>query len=456
MKFKLSVSFLILVLIEINGGLFADKWYNNYERALKAVDSQNWAEAVSYLQEALNDKPTPNPEAKTTGLRFIKYIPYYYLGLSYYKLGKYKEAAAAFKSSLDYGVIRSIPDLFSSLEKMSSDCDKKLSAVPQEQPAQSKPVVSKNAEMIDMYINSGESQYTQEKYSDALESFNIAKNLIEKTGERTSDLPVVNARIEGAKQKIRIRTSLDRADKMSRDGRYQDAIAEVRKILDTDSDNAEARRLLASIENQQKQKSDSEKSRITTEKITVSEPIKEDYKKLMEDGRTFFNNGEYGKAIAKLNAALEIKEGDREALRLLKTVEYSKSVDDINMAVEYYFNGRVKDCEKMMASSVRTLSVMPEYKDKMVTALTFLAAALIDQHFLEGRTTMELLNEAMKKIERIYELKPDFELHREYFSPKVRFFFERAKRKSTGILNEELNRNLPKRPLPRNLRLKNS
>lgn len=456
MKFKLVVSFLIPVLIGMSGGLFADKWYNNYERALKAVDSQNWTEAVSYLREALNDKPTPNPEAKTTGLRFIKYVPYYYLGLSYYKLGKYKEAAAAFKSSSDYGVIRSIPDLFSSLEKMSADCDKRLSAVTQEQPAQNKPAVSKNAEMIDMYINSGESQYTQEKYSDALESFNIAKGLIEKTGERTSDLPVVNARIEGAKQKIRVRAGLDRADKLSREGKYQEAISEVRKILDTDSDNAEVRRLLASIENLQKQKSDSEKSRITAEKTTVSEPIKEDYKKLMEDGRSFFNDGEYGKAIAKLKAALEIREGDRDALRLLKTVEYSKSVDDINEGVGYYFNGRVKDCEKMMTSSARTLSAMPEYKDKIVTALTFLAAALIDRHFLEGRTTMELLNEAMKKIERIYELKPDFELEREYFSPKVRFFFERAKRKSTGILNEELNRNLPKRPALRNLRLKKS
>lgn len=421
---------MLLALIGLNSNIFADKWYNYYEKALKSVEDQNWSEAIGYLQEALNEKPEPDLEAKTTGLRFKKYTPYYYLGLAYYKQGKCKEAAGAFKKSLDYGVVKNIRELYSSLEKMASDCEKRLAASEQEQPSLNKPVDSKNAGLIDEYISNGDSQYSDEKYSDALYAFKLAKDLIEKTGERTSELPSVKVKIEKIGQKIRTQNSLDRAEKMDRDGKYQEAIAEVRKILEYDSGNTEARRLIEIFENHQKNKTDSEKSRIASEQPVQTITGKEDFNKLIEDGRKLFNDGDYAKARAKLNAALQIKEGNPEALKLLKTIDYSKSVDDINIAVNHYFNGRIKECKSVLASSIKTLSTMPEYKEKLITAYTFMAAALIDEHFLDGRTTKELPGEALKQIEKIYKMKPDFELEKKYFSPKVKIFFDRAKKKT--------------------------
>jgi len=447
MKFKQFISFLFLALIGLNGLIFAEKWYNNYENALKSVEDQNWSEAIRYLQEALSDRPEPSFEAKTTGLRFIKYMPYYYLGLAYYKQGKCKEAAAAFKKSLDYGVVKNIPELYSSLEKMASDCEKKLAPLTQEQPSQNKLADSRNASLIDGYISDGESQFSDEKYSEALYAFNLAKGLIEKTGERASELPSVKAKIEKIGQKIRTRSSLDRADKIGRDGKYQEAIAEVKKIFEYDSGNTEARRLLEIFENLQKKKSDSDNSRIASEQPVQTITGKEDFRKLIEDGRKLFLDGDYAKARAKLSAALQIKDGNPEALKLLKTIDYTKSVDDINIAVNHYFNGRIKECKSVLASSIETLSTMPEYKEKLITAYTFMAAALIDEHFLDGRTTNELLNEAMKKIEKIYQIKPEFELEKNYFSPKVRFFFDRAKKKTLELSNDAFNRPAPKRPV---------
>jgi tetratricopeptide (TPR) repeat protein len=447
MKCKQFISFLFLALIVVSSFIFADKWYNNYEKALKYVEDQSWSEAIRYLQEALNDRPEPSLEAKTTGLRFIKYVPYHYLGLSYYKLGKYKDAAAAFKKSLDYGIIRNIPELYPSLEKMAADCEKRLSSSAGEQPIQNKPADSKNAELIDGYISNGESQYNDEKYSEALYAFNLAKDLIEKTGERAAELPSVKAKIEKIGQKIRTRNSLDRADKMSKEGKYQEAIAEVKKIFEYDSANVEARRLLDILENLQKNKSDSEKRSAASQPPVQTITGKEDFRNLMEDGRKLFLEGDYAKARAKVNAALQIKENNPEALKLLKTINYSKSIDDINTGINHYFNGRVKDCKSYLTSSIETLSEMPEYKDKLITAYVFLAAALIDEHFLDGRTTNELLNEAMKKIEKIYQIKPEFELEREYFSPKVRFYFDRGKKSTSEAISGTFNRLAPKRPI---------
>jgi tetratricopeptide (TPR) repeat protein len=459
MKFKQFISFLLLALIGFNGIIFAEKWYNNYENAKRAVEEQNWSEAIMYLQEALIDKPEPSLEAKTTGLRFIKYTPYYYLGLAYYKQEKYKEAAAAFKKSQDFGVVKNIPELYSSLEKMASDCEKRLTPITQEQPSLKKPTDSKNAGLIDGYISDGESQFSDEKYSEALYAFNLAKGLIEKTGERVSELPSVKMKIEKIEQKIRTRSSLNRANKLSKDGKYQEAITEVKKIFEYDSGNTEARGLLELLENLQKNKFDSEKSRIVSEQQVQIIAGKEDFQKLIEDGKKLFLEGDYTKARAKLNAALQIKEGNPEVLKLLKTIDYSKSVDDINIAINHYFNGRIKECKSILTSSINTLSIMPEYKEKLITAYAFMAAALIDEHFLDGRTTKELLSEALQQIEKIYRIKPDFELDKEYFSPKVRFFFDRAKKKTSELFNDDFKRPVPKRPILqaiRRARLKNS
>jgi tetratricopeptide (TPR) repeat protein len=111
-------------------GIFGDTWFNNYENAKKAIEKGNWNQAVEYLREALAGKDNPALKAKTYGLRFIEYLPYYYLGLSYYRLGRYKEARTAFNQSLNHDVIQKKTDLHDSLRRMLDDCRKKLKPPP--------------------------------------------------------------------------------------------------------------------------------------------------------------------------------------------------------------------------------------------------------------------------------------------------------------------------------------
>lgn len=117
---------LLLVVLVFSLGLFADTWYNNYEKALKAIEKNNWSAAIQYLHAALQEKDTPKLNAKTVGLRFVDYLPYYYLGLAYYRSGQFSDAAVAFEQSLNYNVVQKKSELFNQLEQMFGECRAKL------------------------------------------------------------------------------------------------------------------------------------------------------------------------------------------------------------------------------------------------------------------------------------------------------------------------------------------
>ncbi|MCP5108704.1 MAG: tetratricopeptide repeat protein, partial [bacterium] len=121
---------LVALLLLLWIGLSADKWYNNYEKAEKAITKKDWAGAVKYLREALKGRGEPDLKVKTYGMRFPDYLPYYYLGLAHYESGQYKEAQTAFERSLGYGKVKDRSKLNNSLQRMLADCKEKLKPVP--------------------------------------------------------------------------------------------------------------------------------------------------------------------------------------------------------------------------------------------------------------------------------------------------------------------------------------
>lgn len=106
--------------------LAAMEWYVHYNKALKAFESKDWLEAIRQIQEGLKDKPEPKVKARMTGIDFVDYLPYYYMGVSYYNLGNFKEAQAAFVKSLDFGEIKKVGNLYSDLQRKMEDCQKWL------------------------------------------------------------------------------------------------------------------------------------------------------------------------------------------------------------------------------------------------------------------------------------------------------------------------------------------
>lgn len=110
--------------------LAAMEWYVHYNKALKAFESKDWLETIRQIQEGLKDKPEPKIKARMTGIDFVDYLPYYYMGASYYNLGNFEKAQAAFNKSLDFGEIKKVGNLYSDLQRKMEDCQKWLMPSP--------------------------------------------------------------------------------------------------------------------------------------------------------------------------------------------------------------------------------------------------------------------------------------------------------------------------------------
>ena len=110
-------------------------WFVSYEKALSAQEQGDWKGSVPLLKEAIGAREGEKLKAKTYGLRFINYIPHYYLGLAYYHLKDRTHARESFDRSLAAGAIKDAPEEFERLHALRAS----LSGAPVPSVAASKP-----------------------------------------------------------------------------------------------------------------------------------------------------------------------------------------------------------------------------------------------------------------------------------------------------------------------------
>jgi len=83
----------------------ADRWYEHYDRALDAIDQSDWTAAIEELDSAVSQRPESGRSARTYGVRFVRYFPYYYQGISHFSAGRDEEALRFLRQELEQGEI---------------------------------------------------------------------------------------------------------------------------------------------------------------------------------------------------------------------------------------------------------------------------------------------------------------------------------------------------------------
>jgi len=81
-------------------GLFRERWWNFYERAMSFSEGGFWEEAVADFKEALSQREKDQRRARTYGMHFVDYFPHRDLGVAYFNLGRYEEAREEIEKSL--------------------------------------------------------------------------------------------------------------------------------------------------------------------------------------------------------------------------------------------------------------------------------------------------------------------------------------------------------------------
>lgn len=96
---------LVLLAALIAGPAQADEWNENYDRGLRALERSDWPTAIASLQTALRYRSDPHPEAMTSNLKLVQYLPYFYLGQAFLFAGDYASAMQNFQRSEEAGAI---------------------------------------------------------------------------------------------------------------------------------------------------------------------------------------------------------------------------------------------------------------------------------------------------------------------------------------------------------------
>lgn len=122
---RLFFAWAVLLLL-LQGGLWADRWYVDYEKALSAVKGGKWGEALLHLDAALAGRDKPKFKARTIGLEFVDYFPYYHQGLARYRLGNLQGALLSLEQSRQYGESLRDAEIARDLEAMLADCRERL------------------------------------------------------------------------------------------------------------------------------------------------------------------------------------------------------------------------------------------------------------------------------------------------------------------------------------------
>ncbi|MBN2134413.1 MAG: hypothetical protein JW737_01660 [Acidobacteria bacterium] len=421
---KITLVFIIAVLF-LSSLVFAEKWYNYYENALDDIKNGNWDSAIKNLELVILEKSDPKMNARTVGLRFIDYLPYYHLGYAYYYKGDFTKAKSYFERSKQYTIIRQKSDLYSKLNTMLSTCEEKLNPSVKKTEPDTTPKASSKSPLILAHIKSGDNFFENRNYNLALEEYKKAKDLIEETGEEAALLPSVNQKIVRSGNKKRSVELFTQARKYYNDGDYNNAETSVQDVLTLEPDNNPAKALLKNIQDAKAKASVASETRTTVSSTTS--PAKSDLgvEAVISEGSRLYREEKFEDARMKFIAAKQIEPENTTVLRRLKDIEYTLAIQYINEGMTLYFTGELSDSIKKNEEAVTLLNAYNDFDKKLSVAYQFLSIAQAEEYYSTGALNDKLLSEAKSNIEKLFKIKPDFVIEKEYFSPKIVKLFEK-------------------------------
>lgn len=97
------LAILLIVLLAIPA-MAADRWWESYNKGVKAVNAKQYEAAVQALEAAIAAAPAENAAARVRN-NAIVYLPHYWLGVAKFNLGDVDGAVRAWRVSEDQGAI---------------------------------------------------------------------------------------------------------------------------------------------------------------------------------------------------------------------------------------------------------------------------------------------------------------------------------------------------------------
>lgn len=104
MSFQFRVIFVSCLILAFCGSVFSMEWHEAYTKGQKAIDKGKCAEGVPLILQALSAKPKSDLKARPYGTFTFEYIPYFYLAKCAVESGDY-EAAFKYTKAAEAGSV---------------------------------------------------------------------------------------------------------------------------------------------------------------------------------------------------------------------------------------------------------------------------------------------------------------------------------------------------------------
>jgi hypothetical protein len=164
--------FTVLLTVAVSGQ--ANKWYDPYQKGLKALDAKNYESAVMLLQQAVTADPKAGASKYVEGVFRADYFPYYYLGIAYLELRQYDKAQEYFTKSrngLSRPLLVKLDDYQKRLTSETALASRGRPGSPS--PPSGPPAPNPNFEPA---IRAADAALAAKRYAEAVASFDVAKN----------------------------------------------------------------------------------------------------------------------------------------------------------------------------------------------------------------------------------------------------------------------------------------
>lgn len=111
-------------------------WENDYRKGMKSLKKRDYGEALEYFQAAVSSKPDDCSDCMREGMHFYNYLPNYYIGECFYKLGYINRAKVFYDKSEEMGAVKTDQKLYSTLQKRLDEINRAAVPPPAVEPQQ--------------------------------------------------------------------------------------------------------------------------------------------------------------------------------------------------------------------------------------------------------------------------------------------------------------------------------
>src|SRR6187397_3098376 len=120
-----ALPFLVCILALSAAPVWAVKeWYDHYLEARDdRIPSKQYAEAIKSLEAAVRLRPASGLNEQMYGLRFVDYLPYYWLGVCYLRTGDFNSAIRMFNIEEKQGAVRRSEALYRELRRLRGESE---------------------------------------------------------------------------------------------------------------------------------------------------------------------------------------------------------------------------------------------------------------------------------------------------------------------------------------------